>query len=211
MSGRFVALLLPVLLFGAGCATAGGEPPAQAGTPAPFADCTTLTAPPAAADPAGPPAGLGTRPTLGSAADQTQPLPDLGLPCFTGGEMVSLRSLRGPAVINLWASWCDPCRKELPAFQRLAERASGQVHVVGVDTRDDRAAAQSLAADFGLTFPTLFDPGEKLRLKLERNVLPMTLFVDGQGRVRHVYDATALDDSLLAELVARHLGVAVPS
>lgn len=211
MSRWYVGLLLPVLLLGAGCSPAGSGPaPDPADSSAPFAACGVLTAPPAAT----PRAGSSADPVGGSSAaavDPPQPLPDLGLPCFTGGEPVQLRSLRGPAVLNLWASWCAPCRKELPAFQRLAERSGGQLHVVGVNTRDDRAAAQGLATDLGLTFPTLFDPGETLRLRLERNVLPMTLFVDGQGRVRYLHDSSVLDDRSLTELVTRQLGVAVPS
>lgn len=220
MSRWYAALLLPGLLLGAGCTPAGTQPPpGRAAAPAPFADCGALTAPPAATPRAGAsidPAAT-SRATIGPAAGPSaavvdpQPLPDLDLPCFTGGEPVRLRSLRGPAVINLWASWCAPCRKELPAVQRLAERTGGQLHVVGVNTRDDRAAAQDLAADLGLTFPTLFDPGETLRLKLERVGLPMTLFVDGQGRIRYLHDTGVLDDRSLPELVTRHLGVAVPS
>lgn len=236
MNRRFALLLLPVLLVGAGCTTAGaGQASAPTASPPPFADCVALTAPPGSAGhptgSAGDPTGAGaaragsadapTGPASEAAAGRTAPaegtagapppLPDLGLPCFTGGETIALRSLRGPAVINLWASWCDPCRKELPALQRLADRAGGRLHVVGVNTRDDRAVAQDLATDFGLTFPSLSDPGERLRLALRRNVLPMTLFVDSEGRVRYLYDSTALDDAKLTELVARHLGVAVPS
>jgi thiol-disulfide isomerase/thioredoxin len=220
VSRRIAALLVPALLLGAagvaaGC-TSGREAAARGDTSSPFADCAALGAPPTAAKTTGSPAApvTGTPDPVraqAGAVGRSFPLPDLGLPCFTGGDTVSLRSLRGPAVINLWASWCAPCRKELPAFQRFAERAAGRVHVIGVDTRDDRAAAQSLADDLSITFPTLFDPGEKLRLQLERSVLPITLFVDGEGRVAHVYDSTTLDEALLGELVVRHLGVTVQS
>jgi thiol-disulfide isomerase/thioredoxin len=93
----------------AGC-TAEAQPPAAPASP--FADCAELT------------------PTAGS----TGKLPDLTLPCFTGGRPVGLADLRGPAVINLWASWCGPCRTELPAMQRLADQAGDRLRVVGVDT-----------------------------------------------------------------------------
>ena len=114
-------------------------------------------------------------------------------------------------MINLWASWCPPCRKELPAFQRLSERAAGQLQVIGVNSRDSRSGAQSIGEDFGVRFPILVDQGEALQRALDRNALPLTVFVDGQGRIRHVDATGALDDARLAELVRRHLGVAVPA
>ena len=180
---------------------AAGTGPPVAGTGPDVAG----TGPPAAST--GPDAAGTSRPVAG----QGRPLPDLTLPCFTGGPDVALGALRGPAVINLWASWCEPCRTELPAFQRLSERAGGKVRVVGVNTRDGRDAAQSIGEDFELRFPTLFDPDESLRRALARQILPITLFVDGQGRIRHQDETGALDDAALAALVRRHLGVAVPS
>ncbi|MBO4205000.1 TlpA family protein disulfide reductase, partial [Micromonospora echinofusca] len=134
-------------------------------------------------------------------------LPALDLPCFTDGSTVTLAGLRGPAVVNLWASWCAPCRDELPAFQRLAERTAGTLHVVGVNSRDGREAARSVGLDLGLTFPTLADPQEQLSRQLGRNALPLTLFVDGQGRIRHLDSSGALDDATLTGLVRQHLGV----
>jgi thiol-disulfide isomerase/thioredoxin len=187
-----VALALTV----AGCGGSDEAPPAAAPI-APFTDCAALTAPPPAAAPV----------TL---AGEGKPLPEVALPCFTGGQDVAVSAIRGPAVVNLWGSWCPPCREELPAFQRFADRAAGKVTVVGVDTRDSRSAASSLAADLGLTYPNLFDPDERLRARLGVSALPATLFVDREGRVRHVYNSTALDDALLATLAAKHLRVTLP-
>jgi thiol-disulfide isomerase/thioredoxin len=209
---RPLAGLLPLLLLVAACTGTDAPPVAQGAAPPPFADCAALATPPPGAV-ATPPPATGAGPAgaagAGAAAPAGAALPDVRLPCFTGGAEVPLSALRGPAVVNLWASWCPPCRAELPAFQRLAERAGGKVHVVGVATGDKRDAAQSLAEDFGLTFPTLFDRDAKLRLGLERNALPITLFVDDQGRVRHLDTSGALDDRALAGLVQQHLGVAV--
>jgi thiol-disulfide isomerase/thioredoxin len=195
-------LLLPLLLVTvAACGRSSGPTP-EPEPPAPFADCAALTTPPTA-----PTGDVGGNRPDGS----TQPLPEVGLPCFTGGAEVSLAAVRGPAVINLWAAWCRPCRKELPAFQRLADRAGGQLHVIGVDTRDDRADARDLGTELDLTFPTLFDPGEKLRTRIAAPGLPATVFVDAQGRIRHLDISGALDDATLAALVEQHLGVVVPA
>ncbi|MGC1215083.1 MAG: TlpA disulfide reductase family protein, partial [Micromonospora sp.] len=166
--------------------------------PSPFADCATLTRTPASAAPV--PAGA-----------KGEPLPELTLSCFTGGAPVALRDVRGPAVINVWASWCPPCRKELPAFQRLSERSAGRFQVVGVNSRDSRSAAQSIGEDFGVRFPMLVDQGDALQRALNRNALPLTLFVDADGRVRHIDASGALDDARLADLVRQHLGVGAPA
>jgi thiol-disulfide isomerase/thioredoxin len=201
-------LLLPVLLLAAACTATDPEPAPGDPAAAPFADCAALTVPPAASG--APPAGGG------------EALPEVELPCFTGGAGVRLADLRGPAVVNFWASWCGPCRKELPAFQRLAQRTAGSVHVVGVDTTDRRSDAASLGEELGVTFANLFDERGTARHQLAGlpsaggsgavagNGLPLTLLVDGQGRIRHLDSSGALDDATLTGLVERHLAVAVP-
>ena len=194
---RAAVALLPLLLIVAGCTTPEPTPTASAG-PSPFADCTTLR-----------PATDGT--TTRSAPAGAPELAGLSLSCFTGGQQVALDTIPGPAVITLWASWCPPCRKELPAFQRLADRAGDQVRVVGVNTRDGRSQAESVGTDFGLRFPNLVDREETLLRRIARPLLPATLFVARQGRVRHVDQSGALDDAALAELVGRHLDVRVPA
>ncbi len=219
MRSRLAALLVPVLLAVAGCTGGGGEDApasresAAQGRPSPFEDCAGLTAAPAAGAPTTPSRATTTPP---SAATTTPAgggtlLPELTLTCFTGGAPVALREVRGPAVLNLWASWCGPCRKELPAFQRLSERAEGRLTVLGVNTRDTRAGAQSIGEDFGVRFPSLVDQGEALQRALGRNAIPLTVLVDGDGRIRHVDATGALDYARLAELVREHLGVAVPA
>jgi thiol-disulfide isomerase/thioredoxin len=190
---RLAALVLPLLVV-AGCSAAPGQPAVEA-TPAPFVDCADLTQPPADA--------------ANSASGGVSATAAVSTPSGVGGPAVALADVRDPAVINLWASWCGPCRSELPAFQRLADRHGGQVHVVGVNTRDRPDAAVSLAIDLGLTFPTLADPDERLRVAVRRAALPVTVFVDGSGRVRHIHDSTPLDDEALAALVRRHLDVPV--
>lgn len=215
-TGRGLARWLtpPLLMLAAGC-TADAGPTAtttqDAVVPSPFAGCAALTAPPA-----GPAAGstaTGARATAGASdsAGRAGPgLPDLTLPCFTGQQPFRLADLRGPAVLNLWATSCGPCREELPAVQQLADRTAGTLHVVGVDTRDSRDAAASFGTDLRITFPNLYDREAKLLLAVGKPVLPMTIFVDATGR-REIYNGPALDGAALARLVTRHTGVAVPS
>jgi thiol-disulfide isomerase/thioredoxin len=230
---RLAALLVAVpLLTGAavlaGCSGSAQRPAGRAAPP--FADCAGLTsapaAPPAADAPASAAAG-GSAPSAGAAgvAGSAGPassaaaapgaagdrLPDLALPCFTGGQNVDIGQIKGPALINLWASWCPPCRQELPALQRLAGRAAGRLHVIGVVSDDDRGAAQSLAEDLGITFPALYDREGALRPQVGAAGLPATVFVGASGRISYVYNSTPLDDAALTRLVRQHLGLAVPS
>jgi thiol-disulfide isomerase/thioredoxin len=205
------------MLLLAGCtATASPDPVPSEPTP-PFADCAVLTAPGTAAPGTAAPgtaapgtaapgtAGVGA---AGVGASAAADLPDLTLPCFTGGQPVRLAGLRGPAVLNLWGTWCGPCRDELPAVQRLADRTAGRLLVVGVNTRDDRPAAASFGVDKGIRMPTLYDRDTRLMVALGKVNLPVTVFVDAAGK-RFVYNGAGLDDATLAELVGRHTGVTV--
>lgn len=135
-------------------------------------------------------------------------LPDVTLPCFTGGQPVRLTDLRGPAVLNLWGSWCGPCREELPAVQRFADRTAGQVHVVGVDTFDSREAGGSFAADQGIHISTLYDREKRLMSALGVVNLPATVFVDRAGTT-YVHLGRPLDDAGLTRLAGKHTGVTV--
>jgi len=177
--------------------TAEALPAGVAETASPFADCAALTGPPSASPSS----------SASAAAVSSNSLPDLELPCFTGGGAVKLIQLRGPAVINLWASWCEPCRTELPAMQQLADRAAGRLTVVGVDTGDSREAAASFGEDSRVNMPTLYDRDKKLIGELGRVTLPVTIFLRDDGS-RHV-EPLPLDDTKLDELVRTWTGVTV--
>jgi thiol-disulfide isomerase/thioredoxin len=177
-----VALTLTVALTGCGAPEVRTSE-----APSPFDTCPQAAAPPAHGD-----AGM---------------VPSVTLPCFTGGAPVALAGLGRPAVINLWASWCAPCRQELPEFQRLADAANDTVAVIGVVTQDTQTAAASLAEDLGITFPTLFDSAAQLQRSVAPLVLPITLFVDAGGRLRHVHTTGALTLSTLERLTREYLGV----
>jgi thiol-disulfide isomerase/thioredoxin len=206
---RRAALVVAAVVLLAGCGGADEPPPSAPPTPSPAAEAAPAGPPPFAACDglAKPPprAPIASR----AAAATGRELPAIQLDCFSGDGSVQIDLMRGPAVVNLWASWCPPCREELPVFQRLADRTADRLHVVGVDTRDDPATAARMAEGLGVTFPTLVDPGQQLLRTFGGAGLPMTLFVDGDGKVRYVYNHKALDGAALAALVDRHLGVAV--
>jgi thiol-disulfide isomerase/thioredoxin len=188
-----VALALALLVLG-GCSSAGGQSTRQGSTSRPSGPPCVTPAAPSGGGPANPTAG--------------EPLPDITLPCFAGGQPVRLAHLGTPTVINLWASWCAPCRTELPQVQRYAERAAGRVQVIGVITSDpNRGGAQSLIDDLGLRFPMLYDEPATLRTQVGVQAIPVTLLVDAHGRVAYRYNARPLDEAALADLVQRYLGV----
>lgn len=131
-------------------------------------------------------------------------LPDVVLPCFTAGDQIRMGQLSGPLVINVWASWCLPCREELPAFQRLAE--SGKVPVLGINSGDGRDAALNAGHDLGVRFPMLFDRTDEFMRAVGEMGVPLTLFVGEQGKVT-TYHGRALNDETLAALVRDRLGI----
>jgi thiol-disulfide isomerase/thioredoxin len=143
----------------------------------------------------------------GSASPSADKALATALTCFDGGAPASLTALGGPAVVSLWASWCPPCRTELPGIQTYADRAAGKVRVVGVVTQDRRAAAQSIIEDKKLTFTMLDDPDRKLLTAVGKGALPVTLFVTGDGRIAYVYNAPELDEAKVGELAKQYLGV----
>jgi cytochrome c biogenesis protein CcmG, thiol:disulfide interchange protein DsbE len=159
-----------------------------------------------------PPASSGTAVACfaGSAATGPDLLPDLRLPCLDGRGEVSLRALAGtPTVVNLWASWCGPCKDELPAFSRLSADAGGKLRVLGVASAEGPRAASTYAADASLPFPSLLDEDGALGRGLGRRGLPVTVLVDQDGRVREVYQGAPLTDETLRALVRDKLGVDV--
>ncbi|MBW0103731.1 TlpA disulfide reductase family protein [Pseudonocardia sp. KRD291] len=117
---------------------------------------------------------------------------------LSGQDMVkddrtlSLANFRGQVVVlNVWGTWCGPCRAEMPDLQQLHQRLGPQgVTVLGIDVRDDRDAARDFLASRSITYPNIFDqPGRSL-LALEgfpRNTVPSTVVLDRQHRVAAVY------------------------
>lgn len=138
-------------------------------------------------------------------------LPDLLLGCLGSGRQVNLAGLSGtPMVINVWAQWCAPCRVEAPHLKEFAERADGTVLVLGIDHADpEPGLAIDFAAQAGWTYPHLTDPLKKASGPLGFQGIPITLFVDADGRIVHrLVGGITSTDQLVAD-AATHLGVVV--
>lgn len=115
--------------------------------------------------------------------------PDFTLETLEGSS-IRLSNLRGqPVVLNFWASWCPPCRAEMPALQAAfeADGANGLV-VLAVNTtfQDSRAAAAAFIEEFGLSFPIALDQDGTVSRQYQLRALPSTWFIDAAGVVRQV-------------------------
>ena len=96
----------------------------------------------------------------------------------------TIESLRGrPAVVNFWASWCEPCREEAPHLQRFHERNRDRVAVVGVSYTDELKGARRFIAQYGWTFPNLSDPEGLAGSRYALAGLPVTVILDSDGRI----------------------------
>jgi thiol-disulfide isomerase/thioredoxin len=132
-------------------------------------------------------AGDGTV-TLVSPAKRQQPVRMSGK--GIDGALLDLATYRGrPVVVNVWGSWCGPCRKEAPALQAAyTQLKTSGVAFLGIDTRDDDLAqAKAFESNFGITYPSIVDDGGAVLLNLRGvvspNSVPTTLIIDEQGRV----------------------------
>jgi DsbE subfamily thiol:disulfide oxidoreductase len=114
------------------------------------------------------------------------PMPVLDLPTLQGGR-VSPGLYRGKAVVvNFWASWCGPCRREQPGLERLwREYRDRGVQFIGVDFNDDRAAGLAYLDEFGVTYPSVSDPTGILAFRFGMLAPPTTFIVDWEGHLRY--------------------------
>ncbi len=140
-------------------------------------------------------------------------LPPVTLPCFGGGPDVDLAALRGPMVVNLWASTCGPCRGEMPILQGFHEEYGDRVQVIGIDYQDVQTeAAMDLVQETGATYPLLADPQSDLSGAAPFPALlglPFLALVDADGRVAHQEFIILQSRQQLVGLVNRHLGTSL--
>lgn len=124
------------------------------------------------------------------------------------GEDLDVADFRGRVVVlNVWGSWCNPCRAEAKYFAKVSEEHADQgVQFVGINTRDtNTGAALAFEEDFGITYPSLYDPTGKLLLRFEKGTLnpqaiPSTLVLDRDGKVA-ARSLTALSEERLLKML----------
>lgn len=119
-----------------------------------------------------------------------------------------LRSLRGyPVVVNIWASWCGPCRFEFPWFQRAAARYGKRVAFLGVDKEDAEDLAERFLSERPLPYPSYVDPDEEIAESIDPDAdrgLPTTAFYDPAGDVASVRIGGYSDEAELRADIERY-------
>ena len=116
------------------------------------------------------------------------PAPDFALKSSTG-ENLRLSEYRGDVVmINFWATWCGPCRQEMPLLDQLYSRYERVgFSLLGVNIDDDTERAMDMIKELGVSFPVLFDSRKEVSQLYDVDAMPVTVLVDREGTVRHVH------------------------
>lgn len=176
-----VAVILVVGIVQSG---GGGDEPAEGAAPSPAA---------ARAELAGAPAPLADVHELANAL----------LPADELDER--LKALRGhPVVVNIWGSWCGPCREEFPIFQRVAIEYGKEVAFLGVATEDSEEAAGAFLEQRPLTYPSYMDFDGKVADSYGAIGAPATVFYDASGEKSYFHQGIYVDDADLIEDIERY-------
>jgi len=127
--------------------------------------------------------------SLASSGLPGQSAPDFVLKS-AAGENLRLSEYRGDVVmINFWATWCGPCRDEMPLLDELYSRYQRVgFSLLGVNIDDDTRRAMAMVEELGVSFPVLFDEKKEVSKLYEVEAMPVTVLVDREGTVRHVHD-----------------------
>ncbi|HEX8001829.1 MAG TPA: TlpA disulfide reductase family protein [Mycobacteriales bacterium] len=188
------ALAAALLLALAACRGGDPEPGANATEPVPMI----------ATDPCPAPAGAAA---AGTGNGGGRRFPDVDLPCIGHDGRVAMRALGGtPYVVNLWASWCLPCRTEMPEFQRVYTDLKGRVGFLGVDTKDFERPAREAIQRAAVSYPSVFDPDERIKRAVNTRSLPATVLLRADGTIADVHIGQ-LTEAELRAAIAKHLGV----
>jgi thiol-disulfide isomerase/thioredoxin len=123
------------------------------------------------------------------------PLPDVEIHALTDDTVRSLADIEGPAVVNLWATWCAPCRAEIPAFEEVHQARGDGVRFIGVNIGDAPDAARKFLDDVGASYDQYLDPDGYVVTELGTTNMPVTFVIadDGAITTRHLGAMTADD------------------
>ena len=129
------------------------------------------------------------------------------LECLDGTPGAQLGALRGPMIVNVWGSWCGPCKEEIPIFRSFYEKAKGKVALIGVDVEESSVEdGQKFVGSSGITWPNLYDPDGRSREYFGMGV-PVTWFIAADGSVVGKKIGVITDESELISLTNKYLGV----
>ena len=139
--------------------------------------------------------------------------PEFSLPIYGGGGsgMIELHALRGhPVLLNFWSESCPPCRVEMPFLERTYTQyaAHGKFTLLGIDQADPKEDIAPFGREFKISYPLLFDPGDKVNVAYGVTAIPTTYFIDSTGIVRAVF-VTQLSTKTMRQGLAS-VGIVIP-
>jgi len=131
------------------------------------------------------------------------------LNCLTGSQKISVESLRGPLIVNVWGSWCGPCKQEMPYFVDFNQRANGKVKLLGIAVEEAKSQdAKDFIISYGVTWPNLYDAKGVTRANFGMGV-PLTWFIDKAGTVVYKHVGVINSTAELIDLTSKYLKVSV--
>lgn len=129
------------------------------------------------------------------------------LDCLDEGSVINLSTIKGPALINVWGSWCGPCKDEMPIFVDFYAQHRESVSLYGISVEEaDIQDARDFVKEYGVTWPNLYDADGSTRATLGMGV-PITIFIDKNGDIiyRKIGVVTTIEE--LEDETRKHLGV----
>lgn len=153
-----------------------------------------------------------SKPALNAVRVALLPTTAPGLPAFDVGKFQQLLGqLRGtPVIVNIWASWCGPCRAEAPLLAEAAQTYGRRIQFLGVDIQDSVAGATAFEQEFHIPYPSVFDPDGNIRDSLGLLGQPDTIFYDADGSTVATVSGQ-LSQQVLSANIDRLLGASGPS
>ncbi len=131
----------------------------------------------------------------------------LVLGCLDGGEGASIDGIKGPAIINVWASWCASCKKEMPILRSFYLKARDKVEIIGVDVEEASIEdGRSFVENNGITWPNLYDADGASRKYFGMGI-PVTWFISADGTVAYKHIGVLKNEAELISLTSEYLGV----
>jgi thiol-disulfide isomerase/thioredoxin len=129
------------------------------------------------------------------------------LDCLDGTDGASINGIKGPAIINVWGSWCGPCKEEMPILRSFYEKAQGKLALIGVNVEEASIEdGRKFVENNGITWPNLYDADGKSRAYFGMGV-PVTWFIAADGSVAYKHIGVIKSEKELISMTSKYLGV----